>query len=101
MTNAELKKKIAEAPEQEWFKTVSATFHFPLMKQLSFTGLSAIYEYINQQIDGWDKYGNLPDELSQSKTYFVNIKNVIIQFVNTYYQNNIDNLRDYWQNQVL
>jgi len=30
MTNAELKKQISEAPEQEWFKTVSVTFNFSL-----------------------------------------------------------------------
>ena len=76
MTNAELKKKISEATEQEWFETISVTFDFPLTKQLSFTftGLSAIYEFINQQINGWDKYENLPNELNQCSDYFNEIK---------------------------
>jgi len=101
MTNTELKKKISEAPMQEWLKTISVAFNFSLTQQLSFTGLSAIYEYINQQIDGWNKYDNLPDELKRSKTYFTNIKDAIIRFVDTYFQHNVDNLRYEWQQQVL
>ena len=100
MTNAELKKKISEAVEQEWFKTVSATFNFPITQQ-SFTGLSAIYEFVNQQIRGWETFDNLPSELNQSKTYFANIKNAIISFVNNYSQQNVSHLSSYWQTQVL
>jgi len=74
MTNAELKKKISEAKEQEWLRSVSVIFAFPLSQNISFIGLSAIYEYINQQIDGWSKFENLPDELRRSKTFFENIK---------------------------
>ena len=101
MTNAELKKKISGAVEQDWFKTISATFNLPLTQQLSFTGLSAIYEFVNQQITGWENFDSLPNELSQSKTYFTNIKNMIISFVNNYSQQNTNNLRNYWQSQVL
>lgn len=100
MTNTELKKKISEATEQEWFKTISITFHFPLTHELTLTGISAIYEYVNQQIDGWDSLGNLPHELNQSKTYFTNIKNGIVNFVNNYYNQNARNLGTYWQSQV-
>ncbi|MDR1760500.1 MAG: hypothetical protein LBR60_08255 [Fibrobacter sp.] len=100
MTNAELKKKISEAPEQEWFKTISVSFSFPLTQQLSFTGLTAIYEFINQQIDGWSEYNNLPNELNQSKIYFTNIKNSIIPFVNAYSQHNVNVLKSCWQSRV-
>ncbi|MDR2926503.1 MAG: hypothetical protein LBU76_11260 [Azoarcus sp.] len=101
MTNEELKKKIAEAPEQEWFKTVSVTFNFLIPPQLTFTGVSAIYEYVNQQIDGWSKYDNLPDELVQCKNYFSTIKNYISNFVKNYSQNNTSNLNSLWQRDVV
>ena len=100
MTNAELKKKILEATEQEWFKTISAIFSFPLTQPLSFTGLSAIYAFVNQQTNGWNTFDRLPDELSQSKTYFTTIKNAIINFVNNYSQQKASTLNTYWQNQV-
>jgi hypothetical protein len=95
MTNAELKKKISEVPEQEWFKTVSWNF-----VGVSITGLSAIYEYVNQQIDGWERYEKLPNEFVAIKAYFTNIRNSITSFVAniSYYQRN---LQQYWQNKVL
>ena len=100
MTTAEIRKKISDAPEQEWFKTVSVTFHFLHTQQLSFTGLSAIYEFANQQTRGWETFGNLPNELNQSKTYFSNIKNGIINFINNYSHQDSYSLRSYWQNIV-
>ncbi|MDR1585213.1 MAG: hypothetical protein LBS07_03430 [Prevotellaceae bacterium] len=70
MTTTELKKKIAEATEQEWFKTTSANFNFTIGKQQSFTGVSAIFEFVNQQVEGWNKLENLPPKLRQNITYF-------------------------------
>ena len=101
MTNAELKKKIAEAPEQEWFKTISVTFPFSIVQPVSQIGLSAIYEYVNQQIDGWNSYATLPRELLQSKTYFTSIQNAISKFVNNYSQQDANVLKIHWQRDVL
>jgi|GEM_PF-338342 len=102
MTNAELKKKIAEAPEQEWFKNISATFNFALTQSQSFSGLSAIYEFVNQQVEGWAKLGQgqLPPELRQSIIYFTAVKNAISTFTNNYFQQNTNSLNNFWQNQV-
>jgi len=100
MTNEELKQKISEALEQEWFKTVSVTFSFPIPPHLTFKGVSAIYEYVNQQVDGWSKYDDLPRELGQSNACFVNIKDAIIRLVNSYSQHSEQTLRTFWSNQV-
>jgi hypothetical protein len=62
--------------------------------------VSAIYEYVNQQLSGWEKFDNLPNELNQSKVYFTKIKNAIIQFVNNHVQSNASNLNVLWQNQI-
>jgi hypothetical protein len=100
MTNSELKHKIAEAADIEWYKNVKETFNFHYVDFVQqITGVSAIYEFVNQQISGWDKYSDsLPGEFKQSKTYFVNIKNQIIQFVNSYNNQTGNNLNSYWQN---
>jgi len=102
MTPEELKTKIAEAQEQEWFKDTYAQFDFcNITPSQSFKGLTTIYEFVNQQVDGWNKYDNLPNELDLSKTYFINIKTSIINFVNNNYQQNRNNLDFNWQNHVL
>jgi len=95
MTNKEFKTQIAQAADQEWFKNVSWNF-----TGTNITGLSAIYEYINQQIEGWEKYETLPQEFTAVKTYFTNVKNNIINFVANIpaYQRN---LQQYWQNQII
>jgi len=101
MTNTELKKIISENSQQEWFKNIRVTFTFPLNIQITFIGVSAIYEYVNQQINGWGKYENLPTQLTQCKTYFVNIKNAIDSFITNYSQNDANVLEHYWHSQVV
>lgn len=98
MTNTEFKKKIAETTDPEWFKNISVVFNFNYVNvNLKITGLTAIYEYINRQIDGWNKVDvNLPIELKNSKTYFNQLKNSIIQFVNNYSYQTGNNLTRYW-----
>lgn len=95
MTNAELKEKISEATEQEWFKTVSWDF-----AGTKITGLYAIYEFINQQVEGWEKYETLPNEFVAIKRYFTNIRNSIETFVTNISSSQID-LQQRWQRQVL
>lgn len=102
MTNSELKQKITESSEIDWFKNVKTTINFNYVNFSStFLGVSAVYEYINQQIAGWEKIeGKLPNEIAQSKVYFNNIKSQIIQFVNSYNKQSSNNLNSYWSNVV-
>jgi hypothetical protein len=100
MTTTEVKSKIAEATEQEWFKTIVANFNFAVGEQMSFRGVSAIYEFVNQQVEGWNKITNLPTELQQNITYFTTIRDVIANFTSSYFQQNVNNLNSFWQNQV-
>lgn len=100
MTNTEFKKKIAETTDPDWFKNISVTFNFNYVGvNQKVVGLTAIYEYINQQIDGWNKIEtSLPRELENSKTYFNQLKISIIQFLNNYHNQAGSNLTSYWRN---
>lgn len=100
MTNSELKHKITEASDIEWFKTIQCTFNFQYVNfSPTFTGVSAIYEFINQQISGWEKIeGNLPNEIKQSLNYFKEIKIQIISFINSQINQSSSNLNSYWNN---
>lgn len=99
MTNSELKKKISEATDSDWYQNVKESFNFQYVNfVLPVTGVSAIYEFVNQQLLGWEKFeDSVPKELSQSKTYFNNIKSKIIQFINSYTDQSTSNLNSYWQ----
>lgn len=99
MTNSELKNKIAEAKNIEWFQNVQETFNFSYSDFVQpLTGISAIYEFVNQQLNGWDKIEDpIPNELSISKTYFQNIKTQIINFVTNHLQRDANDLNSHWQ----
>ena len=98
MTNKELNQKIAKAADVEWHKSVEETFNFSYVGIVqTIIGVSAIYEYVNQQIRGWEKFEEpFPDEFIVSKNYFESIKNQIIQFVNSYSEAQTSNLQHYW-----
>ena len=98
MTNKELYQKITKAADFEWHKSVEETFNFSHIGIVQkFKGVSAIYEYVNQQIRGWEKFEEpFPDGLIESKNYFERIKTSIIQFVNNYSESQTNNLQHYW-----
>ena len=98
MTNKELNQKVAKAADAEWHKNVEETFNFSHLGIVqTIKGVSAIYEYVNQQIKGWGKFEEpLPDELIESKDYFVNIQAQIIKFVNNFSETETSNLQHYW-----
>ena len=93
MTTEEFKALILTSASQAWLEKVKVTFNFPYINfNPTFTGITAIYEFANQQVSGWEKMQNLPAELTQSKTYFTNVKNCLVQFATqtTQSQNHLD-----------
>lgn len=100
MTNSELKKKISESLNPEWFKNVELNIDFPYVNYSKrFVGISAVFEFANQQIKGWEKKDSLPKELAISLNYFKRLKEGIVEFVNTYSQ--IDRDRNYYWRQYV
>lgn len=86
MTSIELKNKIIESANPDWFNSVSESFNFPYINyNQELTGISAIFEYLNQQENGWSKIENLPPELLSCKTHIEEAKKAIVKFVSTYY----------------
>ena len=102
MTTKEIRQKITEAAYPDWFNTIEETFSFPYINfKTPFKSVSAIYEFLNTQVNGWDKLGTeLPSQLQQSKAYFLNIRNSIDSFVVSYLNESEHTLNNYWQNQV-
>jgi len=83
MTTTEVRKKIAESNEKDWFNSVEVTIQYPHIEfEQSLKGLSSIHKFLSQQVDGWAKYESVPTVLNTSKQHFTNLKNRIEAFVN-------------------
>jgi hypothetical protein len=102
MTTTQLKKKISESENKDWFKEKNQSFNFPYINfNTEIKGVSAIYEFTNQQINGWENLEtNLPQELLFSKKYFITIRDSIASFVENYSTQATNVLESYWNNVV-
>ncbi len=99
MTNSELKTKISNSNNFELFNNFTASFNFNYVDFiLHIKGLSAIFEFADQQCVGWNKIDeSLPVELIESKTYFTTIRDQIVQFITSYIDQSGVDLNWHWQ----
>lgn len=102
MTTTELKKKISASDNKDWFKEKTQTFNLPYINfQTEIKNVSAIFEFIVQQINGWESFEtNLPEELQYSKTYFTSIRDSIAQIVENYADEPTSTLDSHWNNVI-
>lgn len=102
MTTTELRKKIKETELPDWFNSVEVNISYPHINfEIQLKGLSSIHKFLTQQINGWEKEENLPNEFEQSKRHFVNRRNGIDNFLNSHHnQTNEANLNSYWRNEA-
>lgn len=84
MTLAEFKEKIAASPSYEWFQNYSVRFQYPHLN-IDFTakGVVSIYEFVLRQIEGFNGFTQLPQELQESRKKFIAAKDHILRLVNT------------------
>lgn len=100
MTLTEFKNRVKEAEDLEWWKNKSTTFDFSyIFFEKEITGITAIYQFVNQQLRGWHKLEDLPPELTNSISYFTNVKNGLEALLNQINQPS-SNLENQWNRQV-
>lgn len=83
MTTSELKTLIASSPEPDKYNAIKVVFEFKYLNYKNeVTGLSAIHEFVSQQIDGFKSIGEnkLPTIVANSLNYFNRILKTIEQF---------------------
>lgn len=98
MTSIELKKRLAAAADVEWHKEVEVSFNFSYVAiEVRLKGVSAIWEFVNQQVLGWGNMGEvLPDQFVESKQYFISIRDQIENFIANFSEKETGNLNHYW-----
>lgn len=71
MTSKELKEKIAESSNFEWFQKYKINLNYPKINYVSpIKGAATLYDFILKQIEGFNKYEELPKELDDIKKAF-------------------------------
>tara|TARA_Y100001933_G_C18929743_1_gene534804 strand:+ start:498 stop:1226 length:729 start_codon:yes stop_codon:yes gene_type:complete len=101
MTTTEIRKIIAKSENAEWFNTIEVSIEYPKINfSKRFKGISSIHRFLTEQVKGWEKYGNsIPNELSNSKRHFTNLKSRIENFVDIRQNDPQSNLVSYWRNE--
>jgi hypothetical protein len=98
MTLSEIRKSILESSNPEWLNNIEIKFNFThINSSWTLKGVSTLYDFILKQNDGWDKYGDgIPSELRNSKSYFLNLKNRLIDFLTNTKDADENRLQSYW-----
>ncbi|APY06840.1 hypothetical protein BWZ20_00360 [Winogradskyella sp. J14-2] len=104
MTTTEIRKIIADSEYSDWLNSVNLQIVYPHLDfDQTLTGFSSIFKFLEQQIDGWSKFGeNIPNELKASKKQFSNFKTRLENYINAYVINqnyNESQLNSYWNSE--
>ncbi|WP_420316014.1 DUF6161 domain-containing protein [Ekhidna sp.] len=100
MTLTEFKNKVKQAEDLDWWKNKSTVFNLGYIGfEKEITGVTAIYQFVSQQLRGWNGLDGLPPELTNSISYFTNIQNGLISFLGQVSQPT-NNLENQWNRQV-
>lgn len=83
MTNKELRKRIEESDDREWLESLEITVSFDYIGfNKTYKGVFALYEFVNGQVEGWEKLGeNIPDILRESLIFFRKIEAEVLLIV--------------------
>lgn len=99
MTTTEIRKLITDSADPKWFNSVEITINFSKVGLTqTLKGFSTIHKFLTQQINGWEKYDVIPNELKASKQHFNNLRNQIENFISSYQTQLEPQLNSYWRN---
>ena len=83
MTVEELKIKIAESENYNWYKDFEFSIEYPQINfNLSFKGVVSIYEFILKQINGFKTLQNIPQEIEAVKIDFTIARDALLNLIN-------------------
>lgn len=103
MTTTEIRKIIADSEHSEWYNSVNVNIQYPHLDfDQTLTGFSTLYKFLEQQINGWNKFGeDIPNELKESKKQFSTYKTRLVNYLNTYNNSNYNEsqLNSYWNSE--
>lgn len=97
MTLKEFREKIIESDNAEFLNSVNVTINYPHINfSISLNGLANIYQFVLNQVKGWNNFENLPQELLESKSFFEKIKQQIINTISYFSEDQRYNFSSLW-----
>lgn len=98
------REEIAKSNNSDFLNSVTATLSYPHLKySAKLVGLGDVYQFVLNQVKGWNKFESMNPNLSSSKIFFESIKSEILNTV-VYFdiaqQNSLINLWSQIQNKL-
>lgn len=102
METKQLKKRITEITNFNWFNSVEINITFPVINLTqNFKGFASFHKFLEEQIIGWEKFDKLPNQLINSKQFFVSVKQQIEKFIESHSTVEVDSYLDsYFKNLI-
>jgi hypothetical protein len=96
MTTEELRNIIVENGYADWAVAKSVTVNYPLIGfSTELKGLTSVYEFLSQQVEGFNKYGTIPRELKTIGQEYQRLKQEIELYINR------KDFSDHWWNSII
>lgn len=101
MTLKELREKIAISDNTEVLNSVSVAINYPHINFLTnLNGIATVYQFVLDQVKGWNNFEKLPPELAESKKFFESIKQRILNSEPYFAKEQEHQFRNHW-NQII
>ncbi len=106
MTLDEVRKKILEAHDPEWFQNITVQFKITLENfNEELKGFGVIYEFVDRNANGWEEAEsqgkNVSNIFGQSIQFFRNLKIELISFLNDNLESTENELNNQWTGRSL
>lgn len=104
MNLKDFREEITKSNNSEFLNSVTVSISYPHLKySAKLTGLGNVYQFVLNQVKGWNKFESLSPILNSSKLFFESIKQEIlntIPYFDETHQNSFSNLWSQTQNKL-
>lgn len=102
MNLIDFREKIIDSDNEDFLKSLSVTISYPhLNYNTTLNGLSNIYNFVLNQVKGWNEYESLNPSLNSSKFYFESIKSEMIDITAYLKEEEENNFASKWHNSII
>lgn len=100
MTLKDFREEIAKCDNSEYLNSVAVTISYPYLNySLKLVGLTNVYQFVLNQVKGWNKYESLSPNLNLSKVFFETIKTELLNSVPYFRKTEQSRFINFW-NQI-
>ncbi len=92
------RKLVLDSPIKDKLNSLEATLNYPILNSSKeFKGIQSIYNFILNQVIGWNEVEKLPSYFNPSKAHFERLKSTIIQLSDYFAESNQNHFDNNWR----